>query len=632
MSKRNIYIDNIDVELALEKYFSEISFDFKSEKISVLDSVGRVTYKAVYANYCSPTYAASAMDGIFLFSEKVKEATEVTPVYLNENDFKYVNTGNPLDLSLGDCVVMIEELIELEDGNFKIIKNAKPWQHIRPIGEDIVAGEMLIKSNHKILPQDLGALITGGIKEIEVYKKPMVAIIPTGDEVIDIFKEEFKEKSVIDCNSYIFSAQIKEWGGIPHIQEKLKDNYNEMKKKLKELSKNYDVLVVNAGSSAGSKDYTKNVIEEIGEVIIHGVAIKPGKPTILGKINGKPVIGIPGYPVSAYLAMDIFMKPLLEKMTNIFNVENFIEGKLGKSIVSSLKHKELVRVTLHKNKDEYIVMPLARGAGITTSLSKADGILEISKSVEGIGLGERVKVRLLKPLKEIDNNLVSIGSHDIVMDLIGDSIKLCSTHVGSFGGILAIKQRNTDIAPIHMLDEESGEYNISFIKKYFPSEDMMLVKGVERIQGLIVQKGNPLNLKEIKDILEKNIKFVNRQRGSGTRILLDYWLKDENLDYINLKGYDYEVATHLDVAMAIKNGTAEAGLGIMEAAKIADLDFIPLAKEEYDFLINPEIKNSEKIKEFIKFLKSDFLKKKIESLDGYSLNKPGEVIEIKCSR
>ncbi|ERT69139.1 hypothetical protein HMPREF0202_00947 [Cetobacterium somerae ATCC BAA-474] len=632
MSKRNIYIDNIDVELALEKYFSEISFDFKSEKISVLDSVGRVTYKAVYANYCSPTYAASAMDGIFLFSEKIKEATEVTPVYLNENDFKYVNTGNPLDLSLGDCVVMIEELIELEDGNFKSIKNAKPWQHIRPIGEDIVAGEMLIKSNHKILPQDLGALITGGIKEIEVYKKPMVAIIPTGDEVIDIFKEEFKEKSVIDCNSYIFSAQIKEWGGIPHIQEKLKDNYNEMKKKLKELSKNYDVLVVNAGSSAGSKDYTKNVIEEIGEVIIHGVAIKPGKPTILGKINGKPVIGIPGYPVSAYLAMDIFMKPLLEKMTNIFNVENFIEGKLGKSIVSSLKHKELVRVTLHKNKDEYIVMPLARGAGITTSLSKADGILEISKSVEGIGLGERVKVRLLKPLKEIDNNLVSIGSHDIVMDLIGDSIKLCSTHVGSFGGILAIKQRNTDIAPIHMLDEESGEYNISFIKKYFPSEDMMLVKGVERIQGLIVQKGNPLNLKEIKDILEKNIKFVNRQRGSGTRILLDYWLKDENLDYINLKGYDYEVATHLDVAMAIKNGTAEAGLGIMEAAKIADLDFIPLAKEEYDFLINPEIKNSEKIKEFIKFLKSDFLKKKIESLDGYSLNKPGEVIEIKCSR
>lgn len=629
MIKRNIYIDNIDVEVALKEYFSQISLELKSEKISVLDSIGRVTSKAVYANYCSPTYAASAMDGIFIFSEKIKEATEITPVYLKEDDFKYVNTGNPLDLSSGDCVVMIEELIKLENGTFKIIKNAKPWQHVRPVGEDIVAGEMLIKSNHKISPQDLGALITGGIKEIEVYKKPNIAIVPTGDEVIDIFKEEFKEKSVIDCNSYVFSAQIREWGGVPYIQERLKDDYNEMKKKLDELSKKFDVVIINAGSSAGSKDYTKSVIQEIGEVIIHGVAIKPGKPTILGKINEKPVIGIPGYPVSAYLAMDIFVRPLLERVTNISNEKKFIEGKLGKSIVSSLKHKELVRVTIHRSMDDYIVMPLARGAGITTSLSKADGILAIPRSVEGISVGERVKVELLKPLKEIEDNLVSVGSHDIVMDLIGDSIKLCSTHVGSFGGILAIKQRNADIAPIHMLDEQNGEYNISFIQKYFPTEDMTLIKGVERIQGLIVQKGNPLN---IKDMFEKDIRFVNRQRGSGTRILLDYWLKTEKLDCINLKGYDYEVATHLDVAMAVKNGTAEAGLGIMEAAKIADLDFIPLAKEEYDFLINPEVKDSEKISEFIKFLKSDFLRERIENLTGYGLNRPGEIVEIKCSR
>lgn len=632
MIKRNIYIDNIDVEVALKEYFSQISLELKSEKISVLDSIGRVTSKAVYANYCSPTYAASAMDGIFIFSEKIKEATEITPVYLKEDDFKYVNTGNPLDLSSGDCVVMIEELIKLENGTFKIIKNAKPWQHVRPVGEDIVAGEMLIKSNHKISPQDLGALITGGIKEIEVYKKPNIAIVPTGDEVIDIFKEEFKEKSVIDCNSYVFSAQIREWGGVPYIQERLKDDYNEMKKKLDELSKKFDVVIINAGSSAGSKDYTKSVIQEIGEVIIHGVAIKPGKPTILGKINEKPVIGIPGYPVSAYLAMDIFVRPLLERVTNISNEKKFIEGKLGKSIVSSLKHKELVRVTIHRSMDDYIVMPLARGAGITTSLSKADGILAIPRSVEGISVGERVKVELLKPLKEIEDNLVSVGSHDIVMDLIGDSIKLCSTHVGSFGGILAIKQRNADIAPIHMLDEQNGEYNISFIQKYFPTEDMTLIKGVERIQGLIVQKGNPLNIKDIKDMFEKDIRFVNRQRGSGTRILLDYWLKTEKLDCINLKGYDYEVATHLDVAMAVKNGTAEAGLGIMEAAKIADLDFIPLAKEEYDFLINPEVKDSEKISEFIKFLKSDFLRERIENLTGYGLNRPGEIVEIKCSR
>lgn len=629
MTKRNIYIDNIDLEIALKEYFSKIHLKCDSEKISVLDSVGRVTSKAIFARYCSPSYVASAMDGIFIFSEKIKDANEVNPVYLKEDDFIYVNTGNPLDLTMGDSVVMIEELIEVEDGNFKVIKNAKPWQHIRPMGEDIVAGEMLIKSNHKILPQDLGALISGGIREIEVYKKPSVAIVPTGDEVIDIFKEEVKEKSVLDCNSYIFSAQIKEWGGVPTIQKRLKDDYDEMKVILEKLSKEYDIVIINAGSSAGSKDYTKHVIEDLGEVIIHGVAIKPGKPTILGKVNEKPFIGIPGYPVSAFLSMDIFVKPLLENMTKTFSEENYVEGNLGKSIVSSLKHKELVRVTLHKSENGYIVQPLARGAGITTSLSKADGILEIPREVEGISAGEIVKVRLLKSLKEIDDNLISIGSHDVVMDLIGDSVKLCSTHVGSFGGILAIKQGNAHIAPIHMLDEDTGEYNIPFIKKYFPDNEMTLVKGIERVQGLIVQKENPLGLKNIKDIFDKKIRFVNRQRGSGTRILLDHWIKKENLDFKNLQGYDYEVATHLDVAMAIKNGTAEAGLGIMEAAKIVGLDFIPLAKEEYDFLINPKMRDNKKIIEFIDFLRSDYFRNKIESLEGYSLSDPGKIVEIK---
>ncbi|MGL4568149.1 MAG: substrate-binding domain-containing protein, partial [Fusobacteriaceae bacterium] len=290
--------------------------------------------------------------------------------------------------------------------------------------------------------------------------------------------------------------------------------------------------------------------------------------------------------------------------------------------------KELVRVTIHKGESEYVVMPLSRGAGITTSLSKADGILEIPRAVEGIGAGEIVKVRLLKSIKEIDDNLISVGSHDVVMDLIGDSIKLCSTHVGSFGGILAIKQENAHIAPIHMLDEESGVYNVPFVNKYFPNEDMILIKGVERVQGIMVQKGNPLGIKEIKDIISKKARFVNRQRGSGTRILLDYYLKKEEMNSEEIIGYDYEMATHLDVAMAIKNGTADVGLGIMEAAKIADLDFISISKEEYDFLVNPRMKNSDKIKGFIEFLKSDFFKRKISELDGYSLNKPGKIIRM----
>lgn len=628
MTKRNIYIDNVDLEEALEKYFNSLSLQIETEKINLLESLERVTSSPVYSKLSSPTYPASAMDGIFIFSEKIKNATEVTPVYLKEDDFIYVNTGNPLNFSKGDCVVMIEELIESNDGRFKVIKNAKPWQHIRGVGEDIVVGDMLIKSNHKIEPQDLGALITGGIKEIEVYKKPKIAIVPTGDEVIDIFKNEYKEKSVIDCNSYMFAAQIKQLGGESFIQNKVHDNYENLKEKVENLVKEYDVVIINAGSSAGSKDYTKRVIEDLGEVIVHGVAIKPGKPTILGKIKNKPVIGIPGYPVSGYLSMDIFVKPLLEKLTKKKKEENYITGILGKSLVSSLKHKELIRVTIHKTGTGYIIMPLARGAGITTSLSKADGILEIPREIEGIAANSSVEVKLLRPLKEIDDNLISIGSHDIVMDLIGDRIKLCSTHVGSFGGIQGIKQKNAHIAPIHMLDEVTGEYNISYIKKYFPGERMELIKGVERTQGIIVEKGNPKGIKNVKDLLKNEVKYVNRQRGSGTRILLDYYLKKDGLASEKINGYNYEMNTHLDVAMAIKNGTANAGLGIMEAAKIAELDFVPISKEEYDFLVSPEMIGDKKIENLIEFLKSEFFRDKIQELEGYTLNEPGRVVVI----
>ncbi|WP_297597881.1 molybdopterin biosynthesis protein [uncultured Cetobacterium sp.] len=629
MENRNVYIDNIDVEKALSIFFKSLEIDLQDEKISVLDSIGRVTSKAVFAKRCSPTYSASAMDGILIFAEKTAEASEVNPIYLKENeDFIFVNTGNPIDYNIGDSVIMIEEVISVGNGLYKIIKSSRPWQHIRPVGEDIIEGEMIIKSNHKIAPQDLGALISAGVLEIFVIKKPKVAIIATGDEVIDIFKEDYKEKSVIDCNSYVFSAQIKEWGGIPEILPKLKDNLSCIKENLSLIIKDFDLILINAGSSAGSKDYTKSVIEDLGEVVVHGVAIKPGKPTILGNVDGKPVIGIPGYPVSAFLAMDIFIKPLMEKLTQISKEDTFVEGVLSKTIVSSLKHKELVRVTLNYSEGKYIVNPLARGAGITTSLSKADGILEIPKEVEGIKGGEVVKIKLLKPLKEIKDYLISVGSHDVIMDLIGDKIKLCSTHTGSFGGVLAIKQKNTHIAPIHILDDESGVYNIPAVKKYFPAEEMVLIKGVKRVQGLMVTKCNPLGIKDISDIISQNLRYVNRQRGSGTRILLDFLLKKESIASETLNGYAREANTHLEVAMAIKSGTSDVGLGIKEAAVIADLDFIPILDEDYDFLVNPKMIDSDKIKEFIAFLKSDYFINKINDLDGYSAINSGEVIVI----
>lgn len=626
---RNIYIDNTDVEAALKILLENIDFSLKKETISVLNCIDRVTATSVFSKKSSPSYSASAMDGILIHAEKTYSATEISPIFLEPNtDFIYINTGNPIDYSIGNCVIMIEEVIPQKDGKVKLIKSAKPWQNIRPVGEDIIEGEMILKEGHQIKPLDLGALISSLVKEVEVIKKPTVAIIPSGNEVIDIFKENFSENSVVDSNSYVFSALIKEWGGEPTILPKVPDEKDTIEKALKEASESFDIVIICAGSSAGSKDFTREIIERVGKVLIHGVAMKPGKPTILGTVKNKPVFGIPGYPVSAYLSMETFVKPILEKATQINIEEQYIEASLSKSIVSSLKHKELVRMSLHYIDNQLIATPLSRGAGVTMSLVKADGILEIPKNIEGISAGEIVKIKLLKPLKEIRDYLVSTGSHDIVMDLISDKIKLVSTHVGSFGGILAIKGNKTHIAPIHILDENTGTYNIEAIKKYFPGQKIALIKGIYRTQGFIVEKGNPLNIKSLEDLTKNSIKFINRQRGAGTRILLDFMLKSSNISSENIYGYDREAATHLEVAMAIKSKTADVGIGIKEAAEITGLDFIPIKEEEYDFLVPFSLLEDPKIIEFITFLKSPIFKSKIESLSGYKLNASGDVVII----
>lgn len=629
---RNIYIDNIPLEEAKELFFSRLNLygsEVNREKISILESVGRVAAESVFAKRSSPDYCAAAMDGILLFSDRIAEARENNPVYLEEGrDFRYINTGNPIDYSVGNAVLMIENVIEEEGGRIKVYTNVRPWENIRPMGEDIIQGEMVIQENHIVRPIDLGALISAGIKEIEVIKRPKVAIIPTGDEVLDIFHEEYIPGRVVDSNSYVFAALIKEWGGEAVILPRSRDLKDELKRRVEGAVEEFDIVLIGAGSSAGSKDFSKAVVEELGEVIVHGIAIKPGKPTILGMISGKPVLGIPGYPVSSYVAADCFLKPLLERYTRIHKKDECVEAVLGKALVSSLKHREFVRVSLSKIGGQLIANPLSRGAGMTMSLAKADGILEIEKSVEGIGAGEKVKVKLLKPIDEIENYLISIGSHDIVMDLIGDQIKLVSTHVGSFGGVLSIKSRKTHIAPIHILDEKSGEYNLHILKKYFPQGEAVLIKGIKRVQGILVKKGNPLNIRGIKDIVREDVRFVNRQRGSGTRILLDYLLSEQGISPDDVSGYERECGTHLEVGMAIKSDTADMGLGIQETANILDMDFIPIKDEEYDFLVAAENLDDPKISQFIKFLKSEYFRKKISALEGYKIDNSGEIVKL----
>lgn len=630
--ERKIYLSNTDIEEAVALYIDQLKKyqnQVAVETVDVRESLGRVTAVPVFARVSAPNHNAAAMDGIMVIAERTYKASEANPVTLTEGiDFNYINTGH-LIVEPYDSVIMIEDLVDLGGGLVRTTVQASPWQHIRPIGEDIVAGEMVLPGNHKMRPIDIGAVLAAGVSAISVYEKIRVGVMPTGNEITDCY-EDLPEGKSFDTNSWTFMAMIEQWGGIGERLAPVPDEEDQLRSAMRKLLSRNHIVVVNAGSSAGSKDFTASVIEESGELLLHGLAIKPGKPTILGIIDGKPVIGVPGYPGSAFLAFEEIVGPVfrLLQRTQIPALPK-VTATLSRRTVSSLKYREYIRVKLGKVGEKLIATPLNRGAGVTMSLVKADGLMIIPKNSEGVEAGEEVSVELMRDMGIIENTLVSIGSHDLIMDYIGDLMEkrggssagpvfhLSSAHVGSMGGILALAREEAHLAPIHLLDEETGEYNTSYIEKYLAGKNVRLIKGVKRQQGFMVAKGNPKEIRTVRDLARSEISFVNRQRGSGTRILTDYLLKKAGISPEQIRGYDRDMMTHMAVAAAVKSGTADVGVGVFSAAAAMDLAFIPIGFEEYDFAVPEKYMGSEMLNCFLNVLKSTEFKKVLEELGGY---------------
>ncbi|MDO5413849.1 MAG: molybdopterin biosynthesis protein [Bacillota bacterium] len=638
--KRNLYLKTIPVEEAKEKYMAALGvlIEPKIETIDVRNSLDRITASAIFARYSSPLFNASAMDGIAVKASDTDNASEAAPVVLTEDKYLVVDTGDPIHPPY-DAVIMAEDIVDVEEG-VRITASAHPWQHIRPIGEDIVAGEMILPSNHKIRAIDIGVLLSAGILEVDVVKRPEVAIFPTGTEIIEP-EDKPEDGSIIESNSRMFENMVTVAGGIGHRFPPIIDDYEQIKAKVSNAVDKFDMVIVNAGSSAGTEDYTVHVLRELGEVIVHGVSIKPGKPVILAVVRGKPVIGLPGYPVSAYIGFENFVTPVIQMMGKRPELlTETLDAHISKRLVSSLKYKEYVRVKVGKVGDKFVAAPLARGAGAAMSLVRADGFCVIEQSSEGVEAGEKVKIELYRSKSEIENTVVIIGSHDLILDVIADimpneykDMHVTSTHVGSMGGLMALRRGEAHMAPIHLLDEATGEYNISYINKLFPkgaasSEPMALIKGVHRIQGILVKKGNPLGVSSIDDLAKKDVCYVNRQRGAGTRVLFDYKLKEAGIDPADINGYDREMATHMAVAAAVASDGADAGMGILSAAKAMGLDFIEVAPEEYDFAIPAKHLELPHVKAFIEILKSEDFRNRVEELGGYECDIAGEVVML----
>ena len=631
------YLTNVPLDEARGEYLARLQengFAGQTEMVSVQNAFGRITARAVYAWFVAPHYGESALEGLGVnvmvnFGEK-----DTTPVRLTPQQYIVVDTGDPVPEDC-DAVIMVEDIVRGEDESVTIYAAAAPWQHIRQIGEDICAGEMILASYMEVTPAAIGAMIAGGVLEIEVIKKPVIGIIPTGDEIVAPCADP-KPGDILEFNSSIFSAMVQEWGAEAKTYPIVPDRFDAIREMVAGAADECDIVLLNAGSSAGREDYSVSVIRELGDVVYHGIAIKPGKPAILGLRGAVPILGVPGYPVSGIIVIEELLKPLVaEWFHSNMAPAQLATATLTRPVVSGLKYQEFVRVRMGEVGGKLTASPLSRGAGVVSSFMKADGILEVPQGTEGYEAGEEVQVRLLSTPEKLQNTLVVIGSHDPLLDEVADmmhradpTVFMSSSHVGSMGGIMAIRRGEAHAGGCHLLDTETGVYNLSFLKKYFPNGGIRLVRCVGRQQGLMLAKGNPLDIKGFADIAKNGVRYVNRQKGSGTRVLMDYLCEQYAVNVSDIYGYEREELTHTSVAAQIANGSADAGMGIYSAAQLYDLDFLPICIEEYDLIIPDHAWETPVVQQLIATLKSPAFREKMLAMGGYTVDHPGEIIPL----
>jgi len=641
MTQRRIYLEDIALEQAVSRWWGALDqagalAPMPGEDVPLAEALGRVTALPVWARLSSPHYHAAAMDGYAVRVEKTRGASETTPLHLSVGSQAIaVDTGDAMPAGC-DAVIKIEDTHLISDSGspqIEIIAAVAPWQHVRPMGEDIVSSELVLPANHCLRPQDLGALAGSGHATVSVRRRPRVAILPTGSELVPPGGEPHPGQ-IVEYNSIMLAARVEEWGAQATRLAPVPDDFAIIKASVAEALQTHDMVVVNAGSSAGSEDYTADVFASLGQVLVHGIAIRPGHPVVLGVAMGKPLIGVPGYPVSALMTFDLLARPLVAHwLGQPIAAAVTMQATLTQKVFSPAGEEEFLRVALGQVGKRVVATPLSRGAGVIMSLVRADGIVRIPRFSQGHDAGEIVTVELLRPADAIAHSIVLIGSHDLTIDLLADwlaqrhpGLRLSSAHVGSLGGLLALQRREAHLAGAHLLDEQSGEYNVDAIRRLLPDRHIVLLGFVRRTQGLIVPPGNPKALQSLEDLTRGDVVFVNRQRGSGTRLLLDFELKKRGIDARHIQGYERQEFTHLSVAAAVQSGAADCGMGILGAAQALGLDFVGLSDERYDLVIPREHYEDALLQPLLLLIRDRPFASAVEALGGYSTAQMGQVL------
>lgn len=661
--QENVYLHDIPLSQAWERLEAALAQEglwrpLSREEIALEDGLGRVTAQPVWARVSAPHYHAAAMDGYALRSADTHGASDRNPVVLQIGDrSRYVDTGDPLP-EWADAVVPIEDVepvgrVENQRAQeaVRLRAGVTPWANVRPMGEDMVATELVLPAGHTLRPVDLGAIAGSGHGALVVWRKARVAVVPTGSELVEP-GSRLRPGEIVEYNSLVLAAQVRSWGGEATRYPIIEDDFEQIRAAAAEAAREHDLVLIIAGSSAGSEDYSAQVVRDLGRLLVHGIAVRPGHPVILGMIErargdegqaleeapggrdaaSVPVIGVPGYPVSAALTGEIFVEPLLSRWQGKTPLApEQVRAVLTRKVHSSLGDDEYLRVTVGRVGERLVAAPLSRGAGVISSLVRADGIVLIPAGVQGVQAGEEVEVRLYRTQAEVERTLVVLGSHDLTIDLMAQhlatrGVRVSSANLGSLGGLIALRRGEAHLAGSHLLDPESGEYNLAYIERYLPDTPVVVMGWVDREQGLVLPKGNPKGLSGLEDFAGGDVRYVNRQRGAGTRVLLDYQLEKLGIPGETIPGYEHEQYSHLTVAATVAAGRADCGLGIRAAADALDLDFIPLYQERYDLVIPKQHFEHHKLQPLHDLMQDQDFRRHVLSLPGYDTEPMGKII------